>query len=142
MVFDHDKFELEWIIKSTSSRKLYWDMFIIILAIYNSFSIPFVIAFEPPGLVSSTLFDFLNTVIDLIFMCDIAVMFRTTYMNKFGDEVVQPRMIACNYLTSKFWLDFLSSVPMDLFGSGEATKFLTMFGMLKIVRVTRIGKII
>lgn len=96
-------------------------MFIIILAIYNSFSIPYVIAFKPPSLENNTLFDAINTMIDFIFMVDIGVMFCTTYLNKFGDEVYNHKLIAKNYLRGKVWIDFLSSIPMDMFGSGEAS---------------------
>ena len=37
----------KYMIRSSSKRLFYWDIVIILLAIYNSFSLPLVIAFTP-----------------------------------------------------------------------------------------------
>jgi len=42
-------------------------------------------------------------------------------------------------LSFRFWTDLLSSIPFDKFGN---SKTLTIFGMLKIVRLSRLGKLI
>ena len=52
-------------------------MLFIILAIYNSFSIPIEIAYAPPSMEGAG-FYVLNSLIDLVFLMDIIVSFRTT----------------------------------------------------------------
>ena len=52
---------------------------------------------------------------DFCFTIDIILTFRTTYIDaKTGEEVIEPRKIAFNYLfKGKFAIDFLSTVPFD-----------------------------
>lgn len=118
-------------------------MFVILLAIYNSFSIPYNIAFKPPAF-DSTFMDLFNGIIDGLFFVDIIISFRTTFINtKTGDEIWDPKLIAKKYVMGgRFWIDLLSSLPMDSFGSGDASTFLAAFGMLKLMRITRISRII
>jgi hypothetical protein len=59
-------------------------------------------------------FEFLNWLIDFFFLLDIIVNFRTTFMNsKTGEEEFDPKEIRWNYLKSRFWIDFLATVPFD-----------------------------
>lgn len=68
-------------------RKIYFEVFVIILAIYNCFGIPFEICFEPP-IMESNAFLILNSIIDFFFGIDIYVQFKTTYYDPLsGDEV-------------------------------------------------------
>ena len=59
-------------IKTNASSKTYWDLLIILLAIYNCFQIPFQIAFEPAFLEGKSVKMF-NNVIDILFLLDILV---------------------------------------------------------------------
>jgi hypothetical protein len=73
-------------IRYSSDLRLYWDIFIIICAIWNSLYIPIDIAFQPefashPGVIT------LNAVIDFTFFIDILLTFRTTYYDKDGEEI-------------------------------------------------------
>jgi hypothetical protein len=57
-----------------------------------------------------------NTVIDILFGLDIALNFRTTYINPLTNaEVIDPRRIASNYLKSnRFVVDLLASIPFEV----------------------------
>ena len=104
---------------------------------------------------------------NLLFILDIGINFRTTYINtKTGNEVslplpkctslsnicflfaltpqiYEPRKIAKRYLLGgRFWIDLISSLPLDSFQSGGSSDVLGVFSMLKLVRITRISKII
>jgi hypothetical protein len=73
--------------RATDPRKTRWDMIIIVFAIYNCFSIPFEIAFEPVEMELATFF-IANTLIDIAFAMDIFIAFRTTFYDlETGDEV-------------------------------------------------------
>lgn len=69
-------------------------MLVIVFAIFNCFSIPFEIAFEPP-MMESAWFFILNTLIDLAFVADIVVAFRTSFYDlETGDEVFSAKRTA------------------------------------------------
>ena len=90
-----------------------WDFFIIVIAIYNCFSIPFQISFEPP-IFETIPFTILDNFTDLCFVIDIVIAFRTTFINlESGDEVLSSRLTAQAYLNSNFAIDFISTVPID-----------------------------
>lgn len=110
-----------------------------LFATWNCFAIPFEIAFEPP-VASEFPWMFFNSCIDFFFLIDIVITFRTTYINSSGDEVSDPRLIRNQYLKGKFWLDVLATIPFDYFASGS--EFLALFGLLKVMRVFRLGRII
>lgn len=105
--------------RESSKGKLLWDIFIILLAVYNCFSIPFILAFRP-AYAETTANEVFETLIDLIFFGDIILNFMTTYIDKkSGEEVYNSRKIVFHYLqTMKFYLDLFSTIPFDkIFGS-------------------------
>jgi len=127
----------------SDSKRVKWDVFVIVLAIWNCFFIPFDIAFEPDTPVPLQV---LNTTIDIIFLIDIFVNFRTTYFNKQGEEIKDARLIAKRYaFGGRFIVDLLAVLPLSELYSGDS-KMLSLcfdlFGVLKLIRISRIGKII
>ena len=62
-----------------------------------------------------------------------------------GDEVRDLNIIKHNYVSGRFIIDILSTIPFDnvlkLF-TGSESQVLAMFSLLKIVRVNRLGRII
>lgn len=88
----------------------------------------------------------LNSLIDLMFLIDIFVSFRTTFYHPItGDEITDLNIIRKNYFRGRFALDFLSTIPFDnllyLF-IGVKNQYLALFSLLKLFRVTRLGRII
>ena len=69
-----------YITRASSKYKMRWDVFVILLAIYNSFTIPYDIAFSPPAF-EDGIIEALNWTIDCLFLVDIIVGFRTTFIN-------------------------------------------------------------
>ena len=96
-----------------NENRIYWDLFIIILSIYNSLALPMEIAFKPPWLLTSAN-DTFNNFIDFCFAIDILISFRTTYLcAQTGAEIVDGFQIAKNYCCGRFTLDLLSTIPFD-----------------------------
>lgn len=133
------------ILSINDARKTQWDLFVMILATFNVFVIPLDVGFQPESF-QSFFFKFLNWVIDIFFLIDILISFRTTYINeRTGAEVKEVKLIARHYLRGQFTIDLLATLPFDtigavLFDSDNLTfKF---FGALKLVRVLRLSKII
>ena len=97
--------------RPTGSRKLKWDLIVMASAIFNCFSIPFKVAFEPEEM-NKNYFSIINSFIDLVFLIDMIVNFRTTFMDEKGEEISDPRRIALNYLQLHFWIDLVATLPL------------------------------
>lgn len=87
----------KFMLRIHENNKIKWDALIVVLALYNSFLIPLQIAFEPKSL-SGPFMLTLDLLVDFIFVLDIAVIFRTTFYNSFGEEVADLTKIGLNYL--------------------------------------------
>ena len=130
--------------------KIKWDLFIIILAVYNCISLPIELSMMPLFLQNNPTFELCNTLIDLAFFFDIIISFRTIYINLMtGDENNNPKDIAINYLAGKFTIDLLSTIPFDTLSSfifkemhSDKSKKLVLFSCLKLVRILRLSRII
>jgi hypothetical protein len=72
--------------------------------------------------------------------------FRTAYKDpKTDDLVFDSKRIAINYLKGRFWIDLLASLPLEyiiLLFSESSSQQLKFFGMLKLVRLLRLGRIV
>lgn len=70
----------KYIIRYNNPKLLMWDSWIILLALYNSLIIPIEIALEPDQL-KGVQFTLIGLIIDLFFILDIIIAFRTTFLN-------------------------------------------------------------
>lgn len=135
----------KYMLRQNDPRKTKWDLVIIFLAIYNSFQIPFELAFEPEDM-KATSFVLLNSLIDFFFLLDIIVNFRTTFYDiETGDEVFDSKRTGKKYLKSRFTIDLLSTIPFDniaLLFTSSSSPVLQLFSLLKLVRISRLGRII
>ena len=105
------------IIRNLEPLRVKWDLFIIILAIFNSICIPISISFSPASF-QNLLMQSLDVFIDCCFWVDIIIAFRTTYKHPItGDEVSDVKKIAKNYIKGTFWVDLLSTIPFEFIGS-------------------------
>ena len=114
-----------------------------LMATWNCFSIPIEISLKPK-VTDSLYYLLLNSVIDILFLVDILITFRTTYIvPSTGNEISEPKAIAKQYLKGRFWMDLLATIPFDLIaGDNPNFQFTTLFGLLKTTRVLRLGRII
>ena len=65
------------LIQESGKFRTTWDIIIIILSIWISFAQPFEIAFNPPGMKEGSFKNF-NYFIDIMFITDVVLNFRTT----------------------------------------------------------------
>ena len=85
------------VIRPNDTFKANWDILIMALALFNCFSVPFEVAYEPmsfqePG------FKTINFLIDFTFFIDILICFRTTFINDKGVEVSDGQEMALRYM--------------------------------------------
>lgn len=72
------------ILRVDEKKRLRWDTFVIILAIWSVLYVPFSISFR----ISDDLaIQMVNYFVDSIFVMDIIINFRTTYFDREGDEI-------------------------------------------------------
>ena len=142
------KLKNKCIIRYHNNHRVNWDLFIIVLAIYNSIFLPLEIAFKPHFL-QTDLIVLVNHMIDAIFGIDIFISFRTTYVDsRTGDEQLNPQKIAMNYFLGKFWFDLLSTIPFEglvllipNIDTDTASNFVVI-SCLKLIRILRLSRLI
>ena len=62
-----------------------WDLYVMLLAVWNCVSIPFEVAFDPD---EPPVYVLINQICDISFAIDIILNFRTTFLNKYGVEEI------------------------------------------------------
>lgn len=62
-----------------------------------------------------------DLIVDIMFIIDILINFRTTYVNSSEEVVSHPAKIAIHYFKGWFLIDMVAAIPFDLliFGSGS-----------------------
>jgi hypothetical protein len=77
-----------WLVRVNRPFRIKWDLFVMILATWNWFQLPFSAAFMPE-LDTNIIVLLSNFIIDTLFVVDIWINFRTTYFSKkTGDEIM------------------------------------------------------
>jgi predicted MPP superfamily phosphohydrolase len=98
-----------------SKFKFYWDIIILILAIFNSFLIPFEQAFLPVLQKNATLI-IVDTGVEIMFLLDIIFCFFTSVLNLHGSEDYNSRYVAYRYTRrAKFYFDILACLGAEVF---------------------------
>lgn len=124
-----------------------WNLLIMFFILWNCFEIPFRICFsvEEPKDVLYQL-DTFNFIMDLIFLVDVALNFRTGYYEN-GVLITDSTKIARKYLKSWFWIDFFTSVPFyviiegSIHSSASSSEFSKSLKFFKYPRLWRAFKI-
>ena len=115
----------KFLVRYNHPLKLRWDFLILIFSIWNCFSLPVDIAFNP--LIFDTLGNIVfNHIIDICFAFDILFHFRTTITDdSTGTEITDPKQIAIKYIKNKFLIDLIATIPFDSLFSDLTTREVT-----------------
>lgn len=116
-----------------SPFKAAWDWIILLLVIYTAIFTPYAAAF----LLSEEKFNkskttsiqtrysepltIIDLIVDIMFIIDIFINFRTTYVNKNDEVVSHPGKIAVHYFKGWFLIDVVAAIPFDLLLFGSET---------------------
>ena len=129
-----------------------WDAVHLFAILYAVIVVPLRVGFDYDASPWSVLFC-LEAFIDLFFICDLLLMFRTAYFMEDGVLEDQPLLIAKRYIRSWFTVDLLSSFPFGYIGlmtmqSSDAPetsspwKLVRMLRLVKMMKVTRVMELI
>jgi hypothetical protein len=119
-----------------------WDIFIIVLVLYNVMLIPMELGLE---LETNTAWSVIDYMVDLTFAIDIMLNFRTGYFDERNILVMDTKAIALRYIRSWFFIDVLATFPFELLAliAGiEAGDNVRLFAVLKCPRLLRLGRIL
>lgn len=70
----------KWMIRERSKLIVYWNIFIIHIAIYDCFHIPFIIGFKPKYSETDSI-EINDYLIMILYLFDIIIKLRTSYFN-------------------------------------------------------------
>ncbi|KAF2882474.1 hypothetical protein ILUMI_23699, partial [Ignelater luminosus] len=140
-----------WTILHYSPFKAAWDWLILVLVMYTAIFTPYVAAFllsEPDysNKKSKKYGDdpivLIDLIVDVTFIVDILINFRTTYVSGNDEVVSHPGRIAVHYLKGWFLIDLVAAIPFDLllFGS-DTDETTTLIGLLKTARLLRLVRV-
>ncbi|XP_069094112.1 potassium voltage-gated channel subfamily H member 6 [Pleurodeles waltl] len=140
-----------WTILHYSPFKAVWDWLILLLVIYTAVFTPYSAAFllndqEEEKTwecgYSCNPLNIVDLIVDIMFIVDIIINFRTTYVNVNDEVVSHPGKIAIHYFKGWFLIDMVAAIPFDLLifrtGSDETT---TLIGLLKTARLLRLVRV-
>lgn len=127
------------------SRLTKWSFVTSMLAVFTVFCIPFLVAFTQ-GIGQTNVVVSLEILIDLVYMFDIVISFRTSFINRHtGDEIFEPRDIAKHYLISgKLLVDILAAFPFDhvVYSFNSDSSAWRYLAFLRVIRVYRLQKLL
>uniref|UniRef100_A0A673G8B0 Voltage-gated inwardly rectifying potassium channel KCNH2 n=1 Tax=Sinocyclocheilus rhinocerous TaxID=307959 RepID=A0A673G8B0_9TELE len=137
----------KWTILHYSPFKAVWDWVILLLVIYTAIVTPYSAAFllsdeeeaamQRCGYSCSPL-NVVDLMVDIMFVVDIVINFRTTYVNSNDEVVSQPGRIAIHYFKGWFLIDMVAAIPFDLLIYRSTT---TLIGLLKTARLLRLVRV-
>uniref|UniRef100_A0A3Q3VY31 Potassium voltage-gated channel, subfamily H (eag-related), member 3 n=1 Tax=Mola mola TaxID=94237 RepID=A0A3Q3VY31_MOLML len=118
-----------------------WDWLILLATFYVAITVPYNVCFtaveirEDGGSAARNPPSVSDILVEILFIIDIVLNFRTTYVSTSGQVVYDPRSICIHYVTSWLFVDLIAALPFDL---------LYNFGvhLLKTVRLLRLLRLL
>ncbi|XP_068604054.1 potassium voltage-gated channel subfamily H member 2 [Brachionichthys hirsutus] len=139
----------KWTVLHYSPFKAVWDWLILLLVIYTAILTPYSAAFllnDQEEAMQSCIYscsplNVVDLIVDIMFIIDILINFRTTYVNPNDEVVSHPVRIAVHYFKGWFLIDMVAAIPFDLliYRNGEETT--TLIGLLKTARLLRLVRV-
>ncbi|KAM8836205.1 voltage-gated inwardly rectifying potassium channel KCNH6 isoform 2-T3 [Spinachia spinachia] len=140
-----------WILLHYSPFKAFWDWIILLLVLYTAVFTPFSATFlldehgdlrrRGCGFTCDPL-NVADLLVDVLFIVDIVINLRTTYVDRNDEVITQPTRIAKHYVKSWFPIDLFAAIPFDLliFRSGSE-EMATLTSLLKTARLLRLVRV-
>ena len=121
-----------WTILHYSPFKAIWDWLVLALVTYTAVVTPYIASFvltmdqekeqlsEEEGFHESNNYEYsdplviVDYVVDIMFVIDIFINFRTTYVDSSNEIISSPCRIAVHYLKTWFIIDIVAAIPFEL----------------------------
>ncbi|KAM9780371.1 potassium voltage-gated channel subfamily H member 4a [Neosynchiropus ocellatus] len=130
-----------------SVSKALWDWLILLATFYVAVTVPYNVCFVsheqgdgPHSQVSrSTIGSDIS--VEMLFILDIVLNFRTTYVSRSGQVVYDARSICLHYCSTWFFVDLIAALPFDLLYALNIT-VTSLVHLLKTVRLLRLLRLL
>jgi hypothetical protein len=126
-----------------SYTKTFWDFLLMLLLLFTTFAVPFLLAFggevDPKAPLSA--YDIFDLCLDVIFCVDIIVTFFTC-IHLQGVYVTDLTTIAKDYLCGWFWIDMPGSIPFDkiIIYTSASSDMGPILKILKFIRILKLAR--
>ncbi|KAL6261749.1 hypothetical protein P5V15_006838 [Pogonomyrmex californicus] len=132
----------QFILSHYGGFKSCWDWLILIATFYVAIIVPYNASFintDRPTMVS-------DVVVEVLFIIDIILNFRTTYVSRKGEVVSNSKSIAVNYVKGWFFVDLVAALPFDFLYasdvySGEESAHSNIH-LVKLTRLLRLARLL
>ncbi len=136
------------LIAPNGKRKVQWDWFMLALVFYTGITVPFGLAFYAFADLSVSPFGFaVDCIVDICYIVDVFVSWRTTYYDRDGLLVLDKKLARQHYVRTWFPLDVIASFPYEPIGdlatinsSVTVPPSVRLPSILKLLRIVRLGK--
>ncbi len=132
---------MTYLFHPTHRHKILWDLFMGVLIIFSIVTIPFRIGFE---IVTSTAMNNMDYFLDAFFLLDMIVSFNTASIDPVTNKLITNRRhLMIEYAKFWFWIDFVSSVPVDdiIAAIVDTSTQLNSVRLIRIARLVRLVKL-
>uniref|UniRef100_A0A8C5PJ83 Potassium voltage-gated channel subfamily H member 4 n=1 Tax=Leptobrachium leishanense TaxID=445787 RepID=A0A8C5PJ83_9ANUR len=123
--------------------KALWDWLILLATFYVAVTVPYNVCFtghdDSVSAERSTIVS--DIVVEMLFILDIILNFRTTYVSQSGQVVYDPRSICFHYLATWFFVDLIAALPFDLLYAFNVT-VTSLVHLLKTIRLLRLLRLL
>ncbi|RXM27804.1 Potassium voltage-gated channel subfamily H member 8 [Acipenser ruthenus] len=124
-----------------------WDWLILLATFYVAVTVPFNVCISVAGgrddrsAASRSPPSVSDILVEILFMLDILLNFRTTYVSKSGQVVYDPRSICVHYATTWLFVDLIAALPFDLLYAFNVSVYFGVH-LLKTVRLLRLLRLL
>ncbi|MBN3313811.1 KCNH4 protein, partial [Atractosteus spatula] len=126
-----------------SMFKALWDWMILLATFYVAVTVPYNVCFtaydDSDSASRSTIVS--DIVVEMLFILDIILNFRTTYVSQSGQVVYDARSICIHYAATWFFVDLIAALPFDLLYAFNIT-VTSLVHLLKTVRLLRLLRLL
>nr|XP_014345650.1 PREDICTED: potassium voltage-gated channel subfamily H member 4 [Latimeria chalumnae] len=123
--------------------KALWDWLILLATFYVAVTVPYNVCFtEKDDNVSASRSTIVSDIaVEMLFILDIVLNFRTTYVSQSGQVVYDTRSICLHYVATWFFVDLIAALPFDLLYAFNVT-VTSLVHLLKTVRLLRLLRLL
>ncbi|KAH8331709.1 hypothetical protein KR074_010184 [Drosophila pseudoananassae] len=116
-----------------------WDWVILVATFYVALMVPYNAAFAKAD--RQTMVS--DVIVEALFIVDILLNFRTTFVSRKGEVVSNSKQIAINYFRGWFALDLLAALPFDhLYASDLYDGEESHIHLVKLTRLLRLARLL
>ncbi|XP_029445137.1 potassium voltage-gated channel subfamily H member 8 [Rhinatrema bivittatum] len=132
----------KFIILHFSTFKAGWDWLILLATFYVAVTVPYNVSFIGNDDLSTTRSTTVSDIsVEILFIIDIILNFRTTYVSKSGQVIFEARSICIHYVTTWFIIDLIAALPFDLLYAFNVT-VVSLVHLLKTIRLLRLLRLL